>query len=100
MPDDNRNQDDDRQRKNGEFKMPYRNWIVWIAIICSVLLVVLLRDRMDTTSETLTGYQFQAMVDSNQIVKATIKFNPQSAYMTEITGTYKVPDKAEADGKK
>ena len=95
MPDDNRNQEDDR-RRGGDFRMPSRNWIVWIAIICAILLVVLLKDRYDTPSEPLTGYQFQGLVDKDLIASATIKFSPQSAYMTEIVGAYyKQPEKPE-----
>src|SRR5271154_1935542 len=95
MPDDNRNQDDDR-RRSGDFRMPSRNWIVWIAIICAILLVVLLKDRYDTPAEPLTGYQFQALVDKDLINTTTIKFSPQSAYMTEIVGSYyRQPDKTD-----
>ncbi|MDB6019963.1 MAG: ftsH [Pedosphaera sp.] len=97
MSDDNRNLDDDRQRKNGDFKMPSRNWVVWIALICGVLLIVLWHGQMDTQGEIVSQHQFVAMVDSNQIVKATVKFNPQSPYLTEIKGTY---FKTEKDGKK
>ena len=89
--------DDDRQKKNGEFKMPSRNWIIWIAIICSVLLVVLLRDKMETTGELLGQNEFTQLVESNLITHAVVKFNPQSQYMTEITGTYL---KAGKDGEK
>jgi cell division protease FtsH len=89
MSDDNRiNNDDDRQKKNGDFKMPSRTWIIWIAIICSVLLVVLLKDRMETQGELLSQSEFNQAVDSNLVTHATIKFNPQSQYMTEIVGTY------------
>ncbi len=100
MPDDNRNQEDDR-RRSGDFRMPSRNWIVWIAIICAILLVVLLKDRYDQPAESLTGYQFQSLVEKDLINTATIKFSPQSAYMTEIDGSYyKLPEKPEGDWKK
>jgi cell division protease FtsH len=105
MPDDNRNLDDDR-RKNGDFRMPSRNWIVWIAIICAVLLVFLLKDRMEPPAEVLQQNQFQTLVEKDLINKATIKFSPQAAYMTEIDGTYfkqspsEKPDKPDAEPKR
>src|SRR4051812_42296714 len=88
MSDDNRINDEDRQKKNGDFKMPSRNWIIWIAIICSVLLVVLLKDRMETQGELLSQNEFTHYVEADAIKSATIKFNPQSQMMTEIVGSY------------
>ena len=40
----------------------------------------------------LTQYQFQGLVDSNRIAKATIHYDPQSPLLREIAGTYYVTD--------
>ncbi len=96
MPDDNRNTDEDRQRRNGDFKMPSRNWIVWILILCCVLLVVLLHNQYDTQGDTITQARFSELLTNNLIAKATVKFNPQSQFK-EVVGTYYKVDK---DGKK
>ncbi len=61
---------------------------MWIAIICSVVLVVLLRDRMDPPGDILTSYQFQEILDGKQIQKAVVHLNAANSYTTEITGTY------------
>ena len=45
MPDDNRNSDDDRQRKNGEFRMPSRGWMAWILIMCLAGLFFILKSQ-------------------------------------------------------
>jgi cell division protease FtsH len=97
MPDDNRNNDEDRQRKSGDFKMPSRNWIVWILIICCVLVVVVLHGQMDQPGENLTQYRFKELVDHDLIADAKVKFNAQSAFFKEVEGTYFKVDK---DGKK
>ena len=100
MSDDNRNLDEDRQRKNGEFRMPARNWIVWILIICCVVVVMLLRGNYETGGETWTQHQFTQYAESNLITSAVINFSPQSPYMTEVVGTYTRPaERAEGDGK-
>ena len=58
MSDDNRNSEDDRQRKSGDFKMPSRNWIVWILILCCVILVVLYRGQLDPQGELISQQKF------------------------------------------
>ncbi len=80
MADDNRNNDDDRQRKSGDFKMPSRNWIVWILIFCCVIVVVLFHNQMEPQGDQISQYDFKQLVDSNMVVKALIKFNPQSPF--------------------
>ena len=80
MPEDNRNNDEDRSRKNGDFKMPSRNWIVWILIFCCVIIAVLFHNQYDTQGEPITQQKFTELVAKNQIGQATIKFNPQSPF--------------------
>src|ERR1700761_5209206 len=95
MSDDNRNMDDDR-RKNGDFKMPSRNWIVWILILCCVLLVVLLHNQYDQQGELVTQAKFTELSTNNLISHATIKFNPQSMFK-EVSGTYFKDAKKDAE---
>ena len=52
MADDNRNNDD---RKNGDFKMPSRNWVVWIVIFLCVILVVLFHNQYEQQGEVLSA---------------------------------------------
>src|SRR5262245_12570506 len=90
MPDDNRyNNDDKNSRKGGEFKVPPRTWLVWIAIFGGIILLMLFKERMDSPGEMLTQYRFQQLVESNQIAQATINYSPpQSAALTEVIGKY------------
>ncbi len=89
MADDNRNSDDEKNpRKVGEFKVPPRTWLVWIVIFGGIVLLVLFRDRMDPQSESVSQFKFQELVNSNQIFQATINYNPQSPFLTEISGKY------------
>ncbi len=93
MADENRSNDDDRNRKPGEFKVPPRTWIVWIAILGGIILLMLFRDRMESTGEVLTQFRFQQLVESNQVASATINYSPQAGYLTEISGKYFRTDK-------
>ena len=67
MPDHNNMSEEDKNKKGGEFRMPPRTWIVWIAIICTVVFVVLLRNNMDSRGEFLSPYQFNQLLDANLI---------------------------------
>ena len=89
MPDDNKHNDDEKTpKKGGEFRVPPRTMVVWIAILGGIVLLMLFRDRMDTPGDFLNQYGFQQKVESNQIVQATINYNPQSPDLREITGKY------------
>ena len=95
MADDNRLNDDDKSsKKGGEFKVPPRTWVVWIAIFGGIVMLMLLKDRMETAGEILTQYKFQQLVESNQIASATVNYSPQAGYLTEITGKYYKTDAA------
>jgi cell division protease FtsH len=94
MSDENRNNDD--QKKNGDFKMPSRNWVVWIVIVLCVILVVLFHNQLEPQGEVLSQHQFQELVDKDLVESATIKFNAQSPYSKDIIGKYY---KLGADGK-
>ena len=69
--------------------------MVWIAIFGGIVLLMLFKDRMEPPGDVLSQYQFQQLVESNQIVQATINYNPQSSDLKEITGKYwKIEDDA------
>jgi cell division protease FtsH len=94
MSDDNKNRDNDKTpKKGGEFRVPPRTMIVWIAILGGITLLMLFKDRMESPGEVIKQTKFMQLVESNQIVSATINYNPQGTYLREITGKYlKVPN--------
>jgi len=89
MPDDNKYSSDDKNpRKSGEFRVPPRTWLVWIAIFGVIVLLMLFKDRMEPPGELLSQARFQQVVESNQVVQAVINYNPQSSDLREVTGKY------------
>ena len=89
MSDDNKNRDDDRGgKRNGEFRVPPRTYIIWIAILGAIPLLMVFRNTGPTSAEVLNQIQFQQKVESNQIAGGTIIYDPQSPYMREVRGTY------------
>ena len=97
MGDDNRLNEDEKNSRKGEFKVPPRTWIVWIAVFGGIILLMLFRDRMETQGEILKPYQFMQLVESNQIHSAVVNFSPQSIALTEISGKY---FKTDVEGKR
>ena len=79
MSDDNKYSGDDKNpRKAGEFRVPPRTWVVWIAILGGIVLLMLFKDRMEPPGDLLSQPTFQQLVESNQIVQATINYNPRA----------------------
>jgi cell division protease FtsH len=97
MPDDRNKNEDKSTRKGSEFKVPPRTWLIWIAIFGGIILLMLLRDKMDSQGQVLTQHEFFQKVESNLVARATINYNPQSPLLTEITGQY---FKTEPDGRR
>ena len=93
MSDDNRHTEDEKNaKKGGDFRVPPRTWIVWIAIFGGIILLMLVKEKWEPQSENLGQYQFQQLVESNQIVKATINYSPQSPDLREVVGQYRKVD--------
>ncbi len=88
MSDDNKYNEEDRNRKGGDFRVPPRTWVVWIAIFGGIILLMVFRDRMDPPGDVLSQYRFQQLVQSNLIAQAKINYSPQSPDLREISGTY------------
>jgi cell division protease FtsH len=98
MSDDNRLGNQDKNpRKNPDFnRIPARTWIVWAAVVGGIMLLLFFKERMETPGVFLEQTAFFEKVHSNLIVRATITYDPQSPFLTEIVGDYNRPDK---DGK-
>jgi cell division protease FtsH len=88
MSDDERN-----AKKGGEFRVPPRTWIVWIAIFGGIIALMVAKDKMDWQGEILTQNQFLQKLASNQIAQATINYSPQSPFLQDIIGKYYRTDK-------
>src|SRR4051812_14955661 len=95
MSDEDKYNDEEKTpKKGGEFRVPPRTWIVWIAIFGGIITLMLVKDKMEWQGESLKQYRFQQLVDSNLIAKAVINYNPQNGALTEITGEYYKTDPA------
>ena len=92
---ENRNDND-----NGEFRMPPRTWILWIASLGAIPLLMLFKDKMDKGPARISQAHFKELVDSNLIVKAEIYYDRENPATQQILGNYqkagqKIPFQAE-----
>ena len=79
--------DDRKEKKNTEFRVPPRAWILWIAILGSIPLLMFLKDRTTTGPQMLEQYEFIQKVQSNLVAEAVITYDIQSP-LHQIRGKY------------
>src|SRR6266850_623812 len=98
MPEENRN-DNRNGKKSGEFKVPPRTYILWIAILGAIPLLMFFRNNAGPSGETVSQAYFEELVDSNRITKAIIILGPpgnSTLILGDVSGKYL---KHDADGK-
>src|ERR1041384_2078430 len=83
-------------KKGGEFRVPPRTWILWIAILGAIPLLLLFRTQPDGNKDELTEPQFMALFQTNHIRNGVIWWDIQSPLLQEVSGLYV---KGYADGK-
>ena len=93
MPEDKKHSDrDDGSKKAGEFRVPPRTWVVWIAIFGGIILLMMLKEHMTEPGKELNQAQLFQLVDSNLVVQGTINYS-QAGVLQDITGKYLETDK-------
>ena len=94
MADDNKmNSGDKEPKKDGEFRVPPRTWIVWIVILAGIVALMSVKDKWNVPDNTISQRMFVEKMQSNQIVTATINYTPQGLPSAEIVGKYYKMDK-------
>jgi len=86
MSDDNKHTDEEKTPRKGEFRVPPRTWIVWVAIVGGLILLMLMKDRWESQADIVKQYKFQQLVESNDIVEATISYSAQNPFLNEVKG--------------
>ena len=101
MADDNKSNDKDKNpTPGGEFRVPPKTWIVWTAIIASLVALVMMKGKLDSGADPmLYSQKFLELLDSNLVATASVNFNPQTHPVEIIEGTY-MNSKTDASGKR
>ena len=97
MAENNKPKHDNRnENEGGEFRVPPRTWILWIAILGAIPLLMMLKDKMDNGPARISQAQFQDLVKSNLIVKGYITYYDAQNY----PATQQIVGECLKDGKK
>jgi len=80
-------EDNKDTKKGGEFRVPPRTWILWIAIIGAIPLLFLLKDPRDAQVQ-LSQKEFIEAWRADLIKEGVIWFNIQDPLIQDITGKY------------
>ena len=73
MADDNKFNQDDKQKKGGDFRMmPPRTMLLWMSIIFGVLALMYLKQKTDFQADPIKQAEFMDLLESNRISEATI----------------------------
>src|SRR5437870_5234977 len=75
-------------KTSGGFRVPRRTLIVWLVIFCGIILLMLVKDRLESQAKRISQHRFEELVDSGNIVHATINYDPQSPELNEVVGAY------------
>ena len=75
-------------KRSGEFRVPPRSYILWIAILATIPLLLLFKSNTQNQADLLSQADFMRIA-TNQVVKAEIIYDPQSGYLHQVVGTYK-----------
>ena len=72
MSDPNRSDKPDRDpRRQPEFKIPPRTWIVWMVVITGIMTLLVFKDNLEPKPAVIPANDFLSMVDSNLIAAAS-----------------------------
>ncbi len=88
MSDSNRTPDNGKKEPNDDFKAGVRPWIVWLAILCSILLLIVFRNQTEVKVRVLSYPEFIKKVDAKLIRNGVVTYNPQTSDLREISGTF------------
>ncbi len=96
MLNEKRNNSDPEPKRPPELRVPPRTLLVWAAVIGGIMLLLLIRERMQQQPQVLTQAQFMEKVDAGLISHAIINYDLQSP-LAEVEGKY---IKTDGDGKR
>ena len=72
----------------GEFKVPARTYLLWIAIIGLIPLLVIFRQNASNQGRPLSQHEFMQKATNDLIARATITLDPQAPHSRDIRGVY------------
>jgi ATP-dependent Zn protease len=78
--------------QTSHYRIPARTWIVWLSVFCGIGFLMLMRNRWQSETESMSQHRFEELMDGGRIIQASVTYDNQSP-LNEIYGIY-------ADGQK
>jgi len=75
-------------KKSGEFRVPPKTYILWIAILGAIPLLMVFKGGNGQVDKEWTQHEFERQFRASNIVSATIVYDAQSPFLQEIRGKY------------
>ena len=88
MSDEKKRKDEGHQKKNGEFRVPPRSYLLWIALLGAIPLLMFFKTSTSSQGHPISQNEFMRLVESNHVARGVIVYDPQSPYLQEIQGVY------------
>ena len=78
----------DATHSQGDFKVPARTYLLWIAIIGLISLLLILRNQASSEGPLLSQHESMRLVENDQIVAAKINIDPQTPRSYDVRGDH------------
>ena len=88
MAEEKKSSGNEKKDRNGDLRMPQRNWLLWILVLGSIPLLMLFNDKSESRYEQISRHYLINLITNDLVVKGEIEYNPQSSFLQEITGNY------------
>ncbi|MGA2865666.1 MAG: ATP-dependent metallopeptidase FtsH/Yme1/Tma family protein [Verrucomicrobiota bacterium] len=75
-------------KSSGAFRCSRRTWMVWLAVLCGIVLLLLFKEGLETQADRITQHQLEELVDAGQVVHATVAYDGQNPALNKVAGTY------------
>jgi cell division protease FtsH len=85
---DEKKYNDKNGKRNGDFKVPPRTYMLWIAIVLAIPLLMVLKNNTTPQADVLTQSQFMQKLENKQVSRGLIIYDAQSPFLHEIRGKY------------
>jgi len=88
MADENKHTGNGKKEKNGEIRVPPKNWLLWILILGAIPLLMLLQNSKKANVQAIKRPHLVLLLTNGNdlIIKGEIHY-PQASLLSEITGT-------------
>jgi ATP-dependent Zn protease len=65
-----------------------RTWIIWLAVFGGIILLMVLKDRMNSSGELITQTRFEELLASGAIKQGVVNYGGSQSALNTVSGVY------------